>query len=214
MLRHSIILLWFFLSTHKHIHSYNITRLEESLLEMGVVSPIDLLGLTESEVASLNMKSLEHRRWERLMKYLQLTPSIPYCRAVLPPSNTDQTLREPSTSSSSFIKNSSQSISPTIDDIDCIKEVVWKTKWFRQRMETKVWDRELLGYVLNEISDFVSMCDPTSHHRSRASKLFAGLLESLQDHKLMESLLAEMLRSSHFLILFSTIFIVMMSFVL
>lgn len=165
--------------SHPLCYSYHILSFESILVELGAVSPIDLLDLTPLEVSSLHMKSLEARRWERLMKRLQQSPSTYPCRAVLPITEDDTDVEV----AAEIVKHAKH---PQVaDSIDSIKEVVWATKYFRLNMD--LWDRELLGYILDQISDFMSS-------KSHTVNSFARLLDGLQDGPLLEALLAEMLR--------------------
>lgn len=52
-------------------HSWRLTALHEKLREFGAVHPIDLLDLDDDDVASLELKKLEMKRWTSAMEDLR-----------------------------------------------------------------------------------------------------------------------------------------------
>jgi hypothetical protein len=189
----SLFIRWFFFSFFStlvvsHNSSYHMTSFEAQLVEMGVVCPLDLLDVTPSETVAFNMRSLELRRWERMIGYLRLSPPILPCRAVLPLSKEVDAVASDMTTPAL----ETTAPSPPSNDIGNIKNVVWKTVDFKHIMETQLWDVELLEYILNEISRFVA--SQSIQYRNHVVDLFAGVLDGLDSEARMEALLAEMLR--------------------
>eukprot|EP00615_Pteridomonas_danica_P012189 CAMPEP_0114342950 /NCGR_PEP_ID=MMETSP0101-20121206/10206_1 /TAXON_ID=38822 ORGANISM="Pteridomonas danica, Strain PT" /NCGR_SAMPLE_ID=MMETSP0101 /ASSEMBLY_ACC=CAM_ASM_000211 /LENGTH=581 /DNA_ID=CAMNT_0001477359 /DNA_START=511 /DNA_END=2254 /DNA_ORIENTATION=- len=172
---------------------HHLGRIYSALVELGAVSPTDLLDLSTSEVDCLSLRRLEQIRWVQAMKELHTTePLFPPFLLTLP---YDQNV-----SSSSSLTNiedntswlANQNFRDPLDDnlVNNLKHVVAKTKSFQQDMEN--WDGDLVEFLLNEISAFIN-AQVEAANKKYAIRFLAEVLDSLKDIDLLESLLAKLI---------------------